>query len=250
MITKRIIPCLDMDNGIVVKGVKFKNLSEYGDPVIMAVNYEKQGADELCFLDIGATYKSRNILADIVERVSEKIFIPMTVGGGIRNLKDIKNILRSGADKVSICTAALENPELIEEAVDIFGSQCIVISIDAAKDGKSWKVFKNGGRTNSGIDALKWAIKVSELGAGEILLNSIDRDGTGKGYDLDLCRKVSESVKIPVIASGGGGSLNDFFKGIDEGKADAVLTASLLHYEKLTIEDIKKYLKKKGVSVR
>lgn len=250
MVARRIIPCLDMDNGFVVKGINFKNLSRCGDPVDMAIKYEKQGADELCFLDIGATFKSRKILSDVVKKVSEEVFIPMTVGGGIRTTDDIKNILRSGADKVSICTAALEKPVLIKKAAEIFGSQCIVISIDAAWNGNSWDVFKNGGRINSGINAIDWAVKVSEMGAGEILLNSIDRDGTKKGYDLNLCKKVSESVTIPLIISGGSGSFKDFYNGFESGEADAVLTASLLHYDQLNISDIKKYLKEKGVNIR
>ncbi len=247
---KRIIPCLDMDNGVVVKGVQFKHLIPCGDPVELAIEYEKQGADELCFLDIGATHKKRNILESVIRQVSEQVFIPLTVGGGIRSVQDIRQILRAGADKISVCTAALENPQLISQAADIFGSQCIVLSIDAIRSNGGWHATKGGGRIDTGRDAIKWAVEAEMLGAGEILLNSIDNDGTGKGYDIELCQEMSASVTIPVIASGGGGSLQDFHDAIEQGGCDAILTASLLHRNKLTIQQIKSFLKSRGVPVR
>jgi cyclase len=250
MLATRIIPCLDVDFGRVVKGIKFKELDNVGDPVEMAKEYNKQGADELTFLDIGASYKSREILIGVVEKVSEEVFIPLTVGGGLRSTEDMRKALNSGADKVAICTSAIENPALITEGANIFGSQCIVLSIDAKRHNGSWYAYTHGGRNNSGIDAIKWAKEGEKLGAGEILLNSIDKDGTKEGYDLELTAKISESVKIPVIASGGAGNPQQMVDAVKVGKADAVLLASLLHYGEYTIKDIKKYLEKKEICVR
>lgn len=250
MLTTRIIPCLDVESGRVVKGIKFRNIKNAGNPVEMAKRYNAQGADEITFLDIGASYKSREIMIDVVRKVSRQLFIPLTVGGGIRNTKDMRKVLNAGADKVAICTSAIESPALISEGAKIFGSQCIVLSIDAQKEGKKWYAYTHGGRYNSGLDAIGWAKKGESLGAGEILLNSIDKDGTKKGYDTELTRKVSESVRIPVIASGGAGNLKQIFDAVIIGKADAVLIASLLHYGKYTVTEIKKFLQKKGVAVR
>ncbi len=250
MLAKRIIPCLDVDNGRVVKGIKFKNIKDAGDPVEMAREYNDQGADELTFLDIGASYKSREIMIDVVEHVSSEVFIPFTVGGGIREVADMRKILKAGADKVAICTAAIKNPDLITEGARIYGSQCIVLSIDAKRDGGFWYAFTHGGRNNTGIDVLEWAREGESRGAGEILLNSIDMDGMKQGYDLELTRKVSESVNIPVIASGGAGTLKQMLDAISIGKGDAVLLASLLHYGEFTISEIKHYLKEKGVCIR
>lgn len=239
-----------MDNGRVVKGIKFKNIRDAGDPVELGRLYNDQGADELTFLDIGASYKSRETMIDVVERVSSEIFIPFTVGGGIREVADMRRILNAGADKVAVCTAAIKNPNLLSEGAEIFGSQCIVLSIDAKREGDSWYAFTHGGRINSGIDALEWAQQGVELGAGEILLNSIDMDGMKQGYDLELTSKVSQSVDVPVIASGGAGTLEQMYQAIVAGKGDAVLLASLLHYGEYTIADIKNYLKEKGVCIR
>ena len=250
MLAKRIIPCLDVDKGRVVKGIKFKDLIDAGNPVELARMYNQQGADELTFLDIGASYQSREIMVDVVEQVSSQVFIPLTVGGGIREVSDMRRILKAGADKVAVCTAALKNPDLLSEGAEIFGSQCIVLSIDAKRDGESWSAYKNGGRDNTGIDAIEWAVRGEKLGAGEILLNSIDMDGTKQGYDLELNRIVSESVNIPVIASGGAGTLEQMYEAVELGKADAVLLASLLHFGEFTVADIKNYLKEKGVVVR
>ena len=250
MLATRIIPCLDVDEGKVVKGIKFKEIKEAGDPVELAREYNKQGADELVFLDIGASYKSREIMADVVRAVSREVFIPLTVGGGIRSVDDMRNILMSGADKVAMCTSAIKNPALLSEGARAFGSQCIVLSIDAKKEGDSWYAFTHGGRNNSGLDALQWAKKGEELGAGEILLNSIDMDGTKAGYELELTKRVSESVSIPVIASGGAGTLEQVLEAVTKGKADAVLLASLLHFGEFKISDIKNYLQDSGVSVR
>ncbi len=250
MLAKRIIPCLDVEDGRVVKGIKFKNLRDAGDPVELAALYNQQGADELTFLDIGASYRSREIMIEVVERVSSQVFIPLTVGGGIREVTDMRRILNAGADKVAICTAAIKNPSLISEGAEKFGSQCIVLSIDAKRKGGYWTAYINGGRVDAGLDALEWAKTGERLGAGEILLNSIDMDGTRQGYDLELTRAVSESVNIPVIASGGAGNLEQMYDAIIQGKADAVLLASLLHYGEFTISNIKKYLKDRGVSVR
>jgi len=250
MLATRIIPCLDVEDGRVVKGIKFKNIKDAGDPVELAALYNQQGADELTFLDIGASYRSREIMIEVVEQVSSQVFIPLTVGGGIREVSDMRRILNAGADKVAICTAAIKNPSLISEGAEKFGSQCIVLSIDAKRHGDSWSAYINGGRVNSGIDALDWAKQGEQMGAGEILLNSIDMDGTRQGYDLELTRTVSELVNIPVIASGGAGTLEQMLDAIVPGKADAVLLASLLHYGEYTIPDIKKYLRDKGVTVR
>jgi len=252
MHTKRIIPCLDVHNGRVVKGVNFVNLKDAGDPVEIAEAYNTAGADELVFLDITATSDSRNIVVDLVRRVAEKVFIPFTVGGGIRSVDDFKMILREGADKVAVNTAAILNPSLIGEAADKFGSQCVVLAIDAKRreDGSGWNIYKNGGRIDTGIDAVEWAIKACELGAGEILLTSMDCDGTRNGYDIELTRTISENVPVPVIASGGAGKPEHFYEAMAEGKADAALAASLFHYKELEIMELKKYLASRGVSIR
>ena len=252
MHTKRIIPCLDVNAGRVVKGVNFVNLMDAGDPVEIAAAYDKAGADELVFLDITASSDARQTKIDMVRRVAETVFIPFTVGGGIRTVEDFKVILREGADKVSVNSAAIMNPTLIADAADKFGSQCVVVAIDAKRraDGSGWNVYKNGGRVDMGIDAVEWAMKANELGAGEILLTSMDCDGTKDGYDLELTRMVSENVSIPVIASGGAGKLEDFKTALTEGKADAALAASLFHFKELEINQVKKYLREEGVSVR
>ena len=250
MYTKRIIPCLDVHNGRVVKGVNFVNLRDAGDPVEIAAAYDKAGADELVFLDITASSDRRNTVVDMVRAVAEKVFIPFTVGGGIRTVDDFKAILREGADKVSVNSAAIDNPDLIKEASDKFGSQCVVLAIDAKRTPDGFHIFKHGGRIDTGIDAVEWAIKGCELGAGEILLTSMDADGTKAGYDLELTRIISENVSVPVIASGGAGSKEDFYDALTVGKADAALAASLFHYKELEIAEVKEYLKKKGVSVR
>ena len=251
MFTKRIIPCLDVNDGRVVKGVNFVNLIDAGDPVAIAEAYDKAGADELVFLDITASSDARNTVADMVRKVAEKVFIPFTVGGGIRTVDDFKAILREGADKVSVNSAAIMRPELISEAADKFGSQCVVVAIDAKRreDG-GWNIFKNGGRVDMGIDAVEWAMRVEKLGAGEILLTSMDCDGTKAGYDLELTRTISENVSIPVIASGGAGTKEHFYDAFDQGKADAALAASLFHFKELEIMDLKRYLREKGISVR
>lgn len=250
MYTKRIIPCLDVHNGRVVKGVNFVNLRDAGDPVEIAAAYDKAGADELVFLDITASSDRRNTVVDMVRAVAEKVFIPFTVGGGIRTVDDFKAILREGADKVSVNSAAIDNPDLIKEASDKFGAQCVVLAIDAKRTPDGFHIFKHGGRIDTGIDAVEWAIKGCELGAGEILLTSMDADGTKAGYDLELTRIISENVSVPVIASGGAGSKEDFYDALTVGKADAALAASLFHYKELEIAEVKAYLKKKGVSVR
>ena len=252
MYAKRIIPCLDVKDGRVVKGVNFVNLIDAGDPVACADVYDKAGADELVFLDITASSDARNTVVDMVKKVAECVFIPFTVGGGIRTVEDFRTILNAGADKVSVNSAAIKNPELIRDAAKKFGSQCVVCAIDAKRkaDGTGWEVYLNGGRVNTGIDALKWAKQAEELGAGEILLTSMDCDGTKAGYDLELTRAVSESVKIPVIASGGAGTMEHFLDAFTEGKADAVLAASLFHFKEIEIMDLKKYLAEKGESVR
>lgn len=250
MLATRIIPCLDVYRGDVVKGVKFNNIRKAGDPVELARFYNEQNADEIVFLDIGASYESRDTLLNVVKQVSEEVFIPLTVGGGIRTVKDMQKALHSGADKVAICTSAISNPQLIYDGASTFGSQCIVLSIDAKRYQKGWRAYTHGGRNDSGLDVVEWAKRGEQLGAGEILLNSIDMDGTKTGYDIELIRKVSESVKIPVIASGGAGELNHMLKAIVDGKADAVLVASLLHYAEYTIYNIKKYLHENGVVVR
>ena len=276
MLIKRIIPCLDVKDGRVVKGVNFVNLRDAGDPVEIAAAYEKEGADELTFLDITASHENRNIILDVVARTAEKIFMPLTVGGGVRDLDDIRNLLKAGADKVAINSAAVKTPEFVQKAAKRFGSQCIVAAIDAKQrisiaDSPSnpiwadehpdlvltendttstWEVYIHGGRKPTNIDAVKWARQMETYGAGEILLTSMDRDGTKSGYDLDLNRSVSESVTIPVIASGGAGTLEHLYKGIRDGKADAVLAASIFHFKEFTIDETKRYLKEKGVSIR
>ena len=250
MISTRIIPCLDVDCGQVVKGVAFKNMRTVGDPVEMARQYYQQGADELAFLDIGATFRSREILIDIVERVSQEIFISLTVGGGLRTVEDIRRILQAGADKVSLGSAALAEPELLAAAAARFGSQCVVLSIDAKHAGESWRVYSHGGRRETDRDAIEWVRCGERLGVGEILLNSIDRDGTGQGYDLELLRSVTAAVTIPVIASGGAGSLEHLPASVFQGRASAILLASLLHDGILTISKIKSYLQKQGVICR
>lgn len=252
MFTKRIIPCLDVHNGRVVKGTNFVDLRDAGDPVEVGTAYGQAGADELVFLDITASSDARTIKIDMVRRVAETVFIPFTVGGGIRTVEDFKMILREGADKVAVNSAAIANPYLISEAADKFGSQCVVVAIDAKKraDNSGWNIYRNGGRLDTGIDAIEWAIKANELGAGEILLTSMDCDGTKDGYDLGLTRIISENVSIPVIASGGAGKLEHFYDALTEGKADAALAASLFHYKELEISQVKAYLMKKGVSVR
>ena len=252
MYAKRIIPCLDVKNGRVVKGVNFVNLIDAGDPVECARVYDKAGADELVFLDITASSDERNTVTEMVEAVAKQVFIPFTVGGGIRTVEDFRRILNAGADKVAVNSAAIKRPELIREAAEIFGSQCVVCAIDAKrKDDKSgWDVYLNGGRVNTGIDALEWAKQAEELGAGEILLTSMDCDGTKAGYDLELTKKISENAKIPVIASGGAGTMEHFLDAFREGKADAVLAASLFHFKEIEINDLKKYLRSNGESVR
>lgn len=252
MHTKRIIPCLDCNNGRVVKGTNFVNLRDAGDPVEVAAMYDESGADELVFLDITASSDGRNTTVDLVRRVAEKVFIPFTVGGGIRTVDDFKVLLREGADKISINSAAIMNPELISEAADKFGSQCVVVAIDAKRreDGSGWDIYKNGGRVNMHIDAVEWAMKACRLGAGEILLTSMDCDGTKAGYDIELTRLISENVSIPVIASGGAGKLEHFYDALTDGKADAALAASLFHFKELEIRQVKQYLKDRGVPVR
>ena len=252
MLTKRIIPCLDVNNGRVVKGVNFVNLRDAGDPVQIGAAYDKAGADELVFLDITASSDARRTVVDMVRRVAETVFIPFTVGGGIRTVEDFREILREGADKISVNTAAILNPDLISDAADKFGSQCVVLAIDAKRreDGSGWNVYRNGGRIDMGIDAVEWAMKADRLGAGEILLTSMDCDGTKAGYDLELTRTIAENVKIPVIASGGAGILDHFYDALTEGKADAALAASLFHYKELEIRQVKEYLRERGVPVR
>lgn len=252
MFTKRIIPCLDVHNGRVVKGVNFVNLRDAGDPVEIAAAYDKAGADELVFLDITASSDARATVVDMVRKVAEKVFIPFTVGGGIRTIDDFRDLLREGADKISINSSAIMNPSLISEAADKFGSQCVVVAIDARRreDGSGWNIYKNGGRVDMGIDAVEWAMKADRLGAGEILLTSMDCDGTKAGYDLELTRTIAENVSVPVIASGGAGTKEHFYDALTEGKADAALAASLFHYKELEIMDLKNYLHERGVSVR
>ena len=252
MHTKRIIPCLDVKNGRVVKGINFVNLKDAGDPVAVGAAYDKAGADELVFLDITASSDSRNIVVDMVRKVAETVFIPFTVGGGIRTVEDFKTILREGADKISINSAAIDNPGLISDAADKFGSQCVVVAIDARRrpDNSGWNIYKHGGRIDTGIDAVEWAMKVDKLGAGEILLTSMDCDGTKAGYDVELTRIISENVSVPVIASGGAGTKEHFYDALTEGKADAALAASLFHYKELEIMDLKHYLSDKGLSIR
>lgn len=252
MFTKRIIPCLDVNAGRVVKGVNFVDLRDAGDPVEIAKAYDKAGADELVFLDITASSDARETVVDMVRKVAQSVFIPFTVGGGIRTVEDFRALLREGADKISINSSAINNPQLIHDAAVKFGSQCVVVAIDAKRraDGSGWNIYKNGGRIDTGMDALEWAKKADGLGAGEILLTSMDCDGTKAGYDLELTRAVAEQVSIPVIASGGAGTLEHFKEALTDGKADAALAASLFHYKELEIKEVKEYLRKEGVSVR
>lgn len=251
MFTKRIIPCLDCKNGRVVKGTNFVDLRDAGDPVEVASMYDKSGADELVFLDITASSDGRNTTVDLVRKVAEKVFIPFTVGGGIRTVEDFKVLLREGADKISINSAAIMNPQLISEAADKFGSQCVVVAIDAKRrDDGGWSIYKNGGRVDMHMDAVEWAMKAEKLGCGEILLTSMDCDGTKAGYDIELTRTIAENVSIPVIASGGAGNMEHFYDAFTEGKADAALAASLFHYKELDIMNLKKYLSDKGISMR
>ncbi|HBA63797.1 MAG TPA: imidazole glycerol phosphate synthase subunit HisF [Lachnospiraceae bacterium] len=252
MLTKRIIPCLDVHAGRVVKGVNFVDLRDAGDPVEIAKAYDAAGADELVFLDITASSDQRNTVVEMVRRVAKQVFIPFTVGGGIRTVEDFRALLREGADKISINSSAIDRPELIREAAEKFGSQCVVVAIDAKKraDGTGWNIYKHGGRIDVGIDAVEWATRAAALGAGEILLTSMDCDGTKAGYDNELLKAVAEAVDIPVIASGGAGTLEHFYEALTEGKVDAALAASLFHYKELEIREVKEYLKKRGVSVR
>lgn len=252
MFTKRIIPCLDVRDGRVVKGVNFVDLKDAGDPVEIAAAYDAAGADEVVFLDITASSDARATVVDMVRRVAEQVFIPFTVGGGIRTVDDFKVLLREGADKISINSAAIGNPRLIADAADRFGSQCVVVAIDAKRraDGSGWNIYKNGGRLDTGIDAVEWAVRADALGAGEILLTSMDCDGTKAGYDLELTRTIAEHVSIPVIASGGAGTKEHFYEALTEGKADAALAASLFHFKELEIMDLKEDLARRGVSVR
>lgn len=252
MLTKRIIPCLDVKDGRVVKGINFVNLKDAGDPVSVGEAYSKAGADELVFLDITATSDARKTVADMVRKVAERVFIPFTVGGGIRAVEDFRAMLREGADKCAINSAAINNPDLISEAADKFGSQCVVVAIDARKkkDGSGWNVYKNGGRIDTGIDAEHWAIQAERLGAGEILLTSMDCDGTKSGYDIELTRTIADSVAIPVIASGGAGTCVHFYEALMQGHADAALAASLFHYKELEIREVKEYLADRNIPVR
>ncbi|MCR5584587.1 MAG: imidazole glycerol phosphate synthase subunit HisF [Lachnospiraceae bacterium] len=252
MLTKRIIPCLDIKDGRVVKGINFVNLRDAGDPVETAAAYDAAGADELVFLDITASSDAREIKADLVRKISKAIFIPFTVGGGIRTIEDFKVILREGADKVAVNSAAIMDPELISRAADKFGSQCVVVAIDAKRraDGTGWNIFKNGGRIDMGIDAVEWAKKACDLGAGEILLTSMDADGTKNGYDIELTKAISSLVNVPIIASGGAGKCEHFSEVLTEGGADAALAATLFHYKELEISEVKRFLKDKGISVR
>ena len=252
MFTKRIIPCRDVNDGRVVKGINFVNLRDAGDPVEVAAAYDKAGADEVVFLDITASSDHRATVVDMVRKVAEKVFIPFTVGGGIRTVEDFKVLLREGADKISINSSAINTPELIGNAADKFGSQCVVVAIDARRreDGSGWNVYKNGGRIDTGLDAVEWAMKANRLGAGEILLTSMDCDGTKAGYDIELTRQIADNVSIPVIASGGAGTKEHFYEALTEGHADAALAASLFHYKELEIMDLKNYLADRGVSVR
>ena len=251
MLSKRIIPCLDVKDGRVVKGVNFVNLRDAGDPVEIARKYSDAGADEICFLDITASHEERDTMIDVVERTAGEVFVPLTVGGGVRTLEDVRNLLLAGADKVSINTAAVNNPDFVKEAADRFGSQCVVVAIDARSVGdNSWEVYTHGGRNPTGIDAIEWALKMEENGAGEILLTSMDKDGTKTGYDLALTRTVSRTLSIPVIASGGAGNLEHLSDGVKDGEADAVLVASIFHYGEYTIDEAKEFMSGKGISVR
>ena len=250
MLKYRIIPCLDVKNGRVVKGINFVDLKDAGDPVEQAKIYSDGGADEICFLDITASNENRSTIYEVVKKTSEKCFVPLTVGGGVRSIEDINKLLNCGADKVSINTAALQNPKIVMESSLKFGSQCIVVAIDAKKEANSWKIFTHGGRNKTDIDVIKFAKQMEEYGAGELLVTSMDRDGTQKGYDIDLMQKISETVNIPVIASGGVGNLDHLAEGITKGKANAVLAASIFHYGKYSIKEAKQYLDSKGIPVR
>lgn len=250
MLAKRIIPCLDVEKGRVVKGTKFLDLKDAGDPVELAAFYDENGADELVFLDITASSEARDTMVNVVARVAEQAFIPFTVGGGIRTVSDMQKILKAGADKIAINTSAVNNPDLIREGAKHFGNQCIVVAVDARRAKDGWEVYTHGGRTSTGIDVIAWVKKVEELGAGEILLTSMDRDGTKEGYDLELTKAVSSAVSIPVIASGGVGHIEHFYEGATKGNADGLLAASVFHFGQLTIEEVKKYLQEKGVVVR
>lgn len=252
MLTRRIIPCLDVNNGRVVKGINFVKLRDAGDPVETGEAYSKAGADELVFLDITATSDARNTVADMVRRVAERVFIPFTVGGGIRTVDDMKAILREGADKISVNSAAINRPELISEGAERFGSQCVVVAIDARRreNADGWTIYRSGGRIDTGIDAVEWAIRAEKLGAGEILLTSMDCDGTKAGYDIELTRTIADNVGIPVIASGGAGTMEHFYEALTEGRADAALAASLFHYKELEIREVKEYLRERGIPVR
>ncbi|MDP8216387.1 MAG: imidazole glycerol phosphate synthase subunit HisF [Candidatus Kaelpia imicola] len=251
MLTKRIIPCLDVKDGRVVKGINFVNLKDAGDPVEQAKVYNSQGADELVFLDIAASFENRGPMLEVITKTAEQVFIPLTVGGGVRSIDDIRELLRAGADKVSINTAAVKDPGLVKESAIEFGSQCVVVAIDAKKEKEGkWEVYTTGGRTSSGLDAIGWAKEIEELGAGEILLTSMDRDGTKDGYDLELTKRVVTAVNIPVIASGGAGSLEHLYQAFNDTDCDAVLAASIFHYGEYTIKEAKKYLEEKGISIR
>ena len=252
MFTKRIIPCLDVNNGRVVKGVNFVNLRDAGDPVEIAAAYDRAGADELVFLDITASSDNRRTVVDMVRKVAETVFIPFTVGGGIRTVEDFRMLLREGADKISINSSAIDNPRLISDAADKFGRQCVVVAIDARRraDGKGWNIYKHGGRLDVGTDALEWAMEADRLGAGEILLTSMDCDGTRNGYDNELTSLIASHVSVPVIASGGAGNKEHFYDALTKGGADAALAASLFHYKELEIRDLKKYLWERGIAVR
>jgi len=249
-LAKRVIPCLDVDAGRVVKGVNFVGLRDAGDPVEIAARYDEQGADELCFLDITASSDERDTLLQVVEAVAARVFIPLTVGGGVRRLEDVRNLLNAGADKVSINTAAVQNPELVREAAAVVGCQCIVVAIDAKKRGAGWQVYTHGGRKATGLDAVQWAKRMENAGAGEILLTSMDRDGTRDGFDLALTRAVAEAVGVPVIASGGVGSVQDLAAGVIEGRADAVLAASVFHFGDFTVREAKEFMRSRGIEVR
>jgi cyclase len=250
MLAKRIIPCLDVNEGRVVKGVNFLELRDAGDPVEIARQYDKEGADELCFLDITASHQQRRIILDVVARTAEQVFMPLTVGGGINSLEDIRNLLHAGADKVSINTGAVNRPEFVREAAEVFGSQCIVVAVDAKRVGDHWEVFTHGGRSPTGLDASEWAERMEKFGAGEILLTSMDRDGTKAGYDLGLTRAISDRLSIPVIASGGVGNLDHIYQGFVEGNASAALAASIFHYREYSVIECKNYLRNRGIPVR